>query len=379
MTQRRITRWIRKRFCDPPPTVLPWLDDPSQELNDQAAKVLRARVMPSGGNATEIVFEGTCPRCRHPTVSTHPVRSVVTTTPEAVGDAESLRLPAGLPAGAEIKSRRVTAQCRCSHVHSDRPASELGCGAPFALWVIWSASGDAAKDRAATVAPARGTSLLELEEDKDLQHAAEGQLASVRKAAESWRTGLGALLTILTVVFFVKGKDSFDDIKAGAWRWWLAVTLLAAVLLAVNGAYRALRAAYGAPRDEYVGRASFALAQLPRWLRTTPGEMDEYGTLSAWRHAFAVQAVKDLWWAKASTVASLLMVAAAATITWTAPGPPPPAFAQVTYTLGGKPHAVCGELKRGFDGRFAIKDSAGKTTPFAFGDLKSLRIVAKCG
>jgi hypothetical protein len=40
---------------------------------------------------------------------------------------------------------------------------------------------------------------------------------------------------------------------------------------------------------------------------------------------------------------------------------------------------VCGELKRGFDGRFAIKDSDGKTTPFAFGDLKSLRIVAKCG
>jgi hypothetical protein len=374
-----ISAWIREHFTEPKPTAIPWSDDPAQAYNVEAPQVLRVRVMPSRANATEIVLEGICPRCSHPTMSTHPVRSVVTTTAETLDDAESMQLPSALPAQATIKRRRVTAQCDCSHEHPGRPEAATGCGAPFALWITWDASGGSPLDRHAALSPADGTSLLELQEDKDLQHAAEGQLASVRKAAESWRNGLAALLGVLTVVFFVKGKESFDDIEGAGWRWALATTLLAAALLAINGAYRALRAAYGAPRDEYVGRASFTLARLPRRLRTTPGEMDEYGTLSAWRHAFAVQAVKDLWWAKASTVGSLLMVTVAAVITWTAPGPPPPAFAQLTYAHAGQQHVVCGELKRGFDGRFVVEDGDGKSTRVDFGELSAFKIVAKCG
>jgi hypothetical protein len=369
-----VSAWLRNRFCEPEPTAIPWSDDPAQEYNVEAARVLQARVVPSSRTATEIVLEGVCPRCCHPTVTTHPVRSVVSATLESLDAAESARLPP-LPPDADIKRRRVTAQCDCSHPHPGQPEHAAGCGAPFAIWVTWS---DAAADHQAALSPADSTSRLELEEDKDLQHAAEGQLANVRKAAESWRNGLAALLGILTVVFFVKGKASFDDIDGSGWRGALGTTLVLAALLAINGAYRALRAAYGAPRDEYVGRASFRLAGLPRLLRTTPGEMDEYGTLSAWRHAFAVQAVKDLWWAKASTVGSLILVTVAAVITWTAPGPPPPAFAKVTYTRAGQQHVVCGELKRGFDGKFVVKDADGKSTGVPFGELDALKIVAKC-
>jgi hypothetical protein len=366
--------WIRRHLSDPQPTAIPWSDDPAQEYNTRAATVLDARVMPSRANATEIVLEGICPRCCHRIVATHPTRGVELIEVESLDKAEAAHFPNTPRKEHTIKRRKLTGQCACSHEHPGRPSGTAGCGAPFALWVIWDTSGDSSEDRRALLSPAEGTSLLRLQEDKDLQHAAEGQLANVRKAAESWRNGLAALLGILTVVFFVKGKDSFNDIEPGGWRWALAITLLAAAVLAVNGAYRALRAAYGAPRDEYVGRASFALSP-PRRLRTTPGEIEEYGSLSAWRHAFAVQAIKDLWWAKASTVAALLLVMVAAVITWIAPGPPPPAFVEVRYK--GAPQSVCGELIRG-DGRLVVKEGDGKTTSIGLDSVSKIKIVAAC-
>jgi hypothetical protein len=246
------------------------------------------------------------------------------------------------------------------------------------LWIAWAPETTQGDPRAATVAAARETRLLELQEDRDLQRAAESQLANVRRAAESWRTGLAALLAVLTAVFFVKGKDSFDDIEPGRWRYGLAASLVIAALFAVYGAYRALRAAYGAPRDEYVGRASFPIGWMPRFLRTTPGEIDEYGTLSAWRHAFAVQAVRDLFHAKVSTVASLLAIVVAAVITWWAPGPPPPAYTEVTYAVGDVQRSVCGTLRSGSAGHATIVDAENTAHDFAFRELRSLRVVDAC-
>lgn len=97
--------------------------------------------------------------------------------------------------------------------------------------------------------------------------------------AENWRTGLAALLAVLTATLFIKGKSSIDDIDPGLWRWSVIVPLLLAGIAATFGAYRAIRAAYGVPRDEWV--------EVDKGLR-------KHGSLSAWSHAFAVTTVNDL-------------------------------------------------------------------------------------
>jgi hypothetical protein len=297
------------------PSLLPWSDEPDPKWNQEAANAFTARVMPDGFDATEIVLEGKCPRCRHQTVSTHPVRSVMSDQ-----EARERAAADGCPAGARNGLRRVTAQCRCRHNHPDTPDSEDGCGAPFALWVYWAREDEKGRGRDAKQWPARATSLLDLEEEIALQRSASSQLADVRRSAESWRTGLAGFLAILIAIFFIRGKDSFDDIRGGGWKALLAALLLFAAGSALYGAYRALRAAYGVPRDEYLGEVTGMFRLIPDALRTTPRDIHDYGTVSAWQHAFARQAVADLRHAKVATVVSVIAVASAAAVTWFAPG-----------------------------------------------------------
>jgi len=294
---------------------VPWSDEPDPKWNQDAANALTARVMPHGYDATEIVLEGRCPRCGHQTVSTHPVRSVMSDE-----EARAQAAADGCPAGPREGLRRVTAQCRCRHDHPETPDTEDGCGMPFALWVYWAREGEEGRRRAARRCAARATSLLDLEEELALQRSASSQLADVRRSAESWRTGLAGFLAILIAIFFIRGKDSFDDIGGAGWKALLAGLLLFAAGSALYGAYRALRAAYGVPRDEYLGEVSGVLRVIPDSLRSTPRDIHDYGTLSAWHHAFARQAVTDLRHAKVATVASVIAVASAAAVTWFAPG-----------------------------------------------------------
>jgi hypothetical protein len=323
--------------------------------------------VPDGGAATEIVLDGRCPRCLHPTASTHPLRAVVSA--DAARE-QAARDEVVSPSGHAVF--RVVAECGCAHEHTGTPGGRHGCGAPYAVWVSWpTADGPAGRARDVTVAPAAEPSALDVEEARVLRTAGATQLVDIRKAAESWRTGLAGFLAILVAVFFIKGKDSFDDIGGGGLKRALAVLLLVSAALALFGAYRALRAAYGTPRDEYLGEVSWPFRHLPA---TTPRNIYDYGTVSAWRHAAARTAVDDLRLAKVATVASLLSFAAAAAITWFAPGPSAPAYVRADDGRG----TVCGRLLQSSGGMLTIEPRQGETRTLALARLVSLDVVPSC-
>jgi hypothetical protein len=86
----------------------------------------------------------------------------------------------------------------------------------------------------------------------DLKHAQEiqelqaSELDSVRAQAEKWRTGLGGLIGLATIVAAVRGTggkaelDTIGKIVSG-------VLLLLAVVFGAVGGFVAMRAAYGFP------------------------------------------------------------------------------------------------------------------------------------
>ena len=247
------------------PSPLRWSDEPDPRWNQKAAISLTTRVMPHGHDATEIVLEGRCPRCGHQTLSTHPVRSLMSDK-EAREQAAADDCPVGSGEGL----RRVTARCRCRHDHPETPESEDGCGAPFALWVYWAQGDEAGLGREAKRWPAGATSLLDLEGELALQRWASSQLADVRRSAESWRTGLAGFLAILIAIFFIKGKESFDEIGGDGWKALMAALLLVAAGSALYGAYRALRAAYGIPQRRVPRRGLGPVSPDPKQIAEQP-------------------------------------------------------------------------------------------------------------
>jgi hypothetical protein len=348
---------------------IPWSDDPRASWSEAAAK-LEVHVAPPQGRATEIVLEGRGPRCHHDFVSTHPVRSTMS-------DEQARELAGKTDLGPTDKLRRVTAQCCCTYVHTGAPEGRAGCGAPFALWVSWpeTSVGSTEAERAVERWSAGPAEPLALEEERQLRAAATTQLADVRKAAESWRTGLAGFLAILVAVFFVKGKDSFDDIVGDGWKISLAALLLTAGVLALYGAYRALRAAYGTPRDEYLGEVSRLFRHLQP---TTPRDIYTYGTVSAWHYASARTAVGDLRQAKVATVGAMIAFGAAAAITWFAPGPSPSALAKVIYRARAGRVTTCGKLVESRNGRLGIEPASGLVRTPPLRTVESIEIVKSC-
>jgi hypothetical protein len=340
-----------------------WSDAPDQQLDQLAAQKLTARVLPNAKEPTELELLGNCPRCNHQTRWTAALRGVVGQTPKpadsAAAEAQAFREERGLPANKKVD--RVTAQCGCGYEHDKRPNGEVGCGAPFSVVVSWT-SGDA-KSRAAEVhGTDETTTRFDLDDARELQGLRKTELADVRKSAENWRTGLAALLAVLTATLFIKGKSSIDDIDPGGWRWAVIVPLLLAGIAATFGAYRAIRAAYGVPRDE--------------WVDVDKG-LQKHGSLSAWRHAFAVTTVNDLRLAKVMTVLSLGLVGLAIFLTWVAPGPPPPAFVSATFSSApDKP--ICGELTRADSGKVVIKKDDEHRVEKPFSELIALKVVDEC-
>jgi hypothetical protein len=318
---------------------------------------MSAWVVPHKKNPTEIVVFGACPRCEHQTRSTHAIREVITgaAQPKTL---EAQNLPTPQPSAV---GQRLTAQCRCGYNHPGHPDTELTCGAPYSIVVSWEPDGEG-REATVTASPTP-TTVLELEEERELQAAQKTELSDVRKAAENWRTGLAGLLAVLTAFFIIKGKESIDDIAHDWVKWVLGIVLVSAGAIAVFGAYKAIRAAYGVPRDELIRKG-----------------MKDYGTVSAWRHAYARAAVDDLRWAKVATISSLVLLALATVITWAAPGPPPPAFVNAQFAAGGEGEtaAICGELIHADSDEVLIEVRDGDVRRFSLPNIRSFSVVDEC-
>jgi hypothetical protein len=321
-------------------------------------------------------------------VSTHPVRAIMGAS-EAKAAALAEREPVEVPDGYGL--RRVAGECCCNYEHPGTPEGQAGCGAPFALWVAWSNPEKWSWKRSETLQwlernppneqrvvdrrPAASPRPLDVEEERALQVAAATQLGDTRKAAESWRTGLAGFLAILIAIFFVKGKSSFDDISGSGWKWALGTLLGVSAGLALFGAYRAIRAAYGVPRDEYLGEVPWFFRPFPP---TTPRHIYDYSTVSAWRHAMARTSVNDLRWAKLATLGSLAAFVAAAAITWAAPGRPATTYTKVTFRKAGTTATACGESVKATSDTITIKLAPSGTQTIPVSDTVSVAVVKSC-
>jgi hypothetical protein len=183
----------------------------------------------------------------------------------------------------------------------------------------------------------------------------DSQLKTVRQSAGNWRTGLAALLALITGILAIREPGTMGGLAP-----WAADTvggiLLASLALAAVGAWFALSAAYGSPA--VIDHDAFRKA----------------GGLTGVRFGLARAAVHQLRWARWATVAALALMAAAVAVTWYAPRAP---SALIEVERVADP-AVCGTLIASRSGHLDIRPEGGAAVRVPARSLVSLRLVNDC-
>lgn len=193
--------------------------------------------------------------------------------------------------------------------------------------------------------------------DRDLwEEATEESLSSVQAAAEKWRTGLAAFVTIVTGGLLIEGPEAA---KALSNQWRLAITLLGGggLLLAVLGLWHALRAAAGVPArlryEEIVAR---------------------YGSFRQFRVAAAQSAAATLATARKLVGYSLALLGLSVIAWWWTPTKPTH-LVEVTYGDS----VVCGKLQSADNQRFIVKVAgASEVTTVLFEVVDNVYVVDEC-
>jgi hypothetical protein len=143
--------------------------------------------------------------------------------------------------------------------------------------------------------------------------------------AAAWRTGLTALITLVTTGIILKGRTDTTNLT---FPWRIAVTLAigAGLGLAIVGLWHALAAEVGA--------------------RTRRNTLDDirarYASVQAYQVGQAAAAGRRLQTARTLVAIALGLLLTGVLLTWWAPVPPtkPPAYLKVTRTGG----TICGIL-----------------------------------
>jgi hypothetical protein len=183
-------------------------------------------------------------------------------------------------------------------------------------------------------------------------------LSSVQTAAEKWRTGLAAFVTLVTGGLLIKGPQAASDLTTG---WRIAVTLLtgAGLALAVVGLWLALRAAAGAP-----GSVSY------------PDIVRRFGGVRQFEVACARRASGALRWAKATMACSLSLLALAIFAWWWAPAQPAPA-PRLQISFGGS--TACGKLLSADGQRFRVQvDGEAGPLSIPFNRVENVLVRSSC-
>jgi hypothetical protein len=191
------------------------------------------------------------------------------------------------------------------------------------------------------------------------QQLSDQSLASTQAAAEKWRTGLAAFVTLATGGLLLKGPGAASDVTTG---WLIALTILAlgGLLAAIAGLWLALQATAGTP-------AKLDLADV----------VARYGGVRQFQVAAAVAASAQLRLARLVIGGSLLLFVAAIGTWWWAPPKPaqPPALISISTPSG----LVCGTLVSANGGVFTVQQAnASGPVPVPFGMATNVQIVASC-
>jgi hypothetical protein len=207
--------------------------------------------------------------------------------------------------------------------------------------------------------PSEGPTGSDLEDQARWQKLSEQSLASTQAAADKWRTGLAAFVTLATGGLLLKGTDAASDVTSG-WRIALTILALGGLLAAIAGLWLALQAAAGTP-------AKLNLSEV----------VAKFGGVRQFEVACALSASARLRAARFVVAGSLLLFVAAIGTWWWAPPKPaePPALIKVT-THGT---TVCGTLMEASHGAFTVRSaSTSSQVRVPFGAATNAQIVASC-
>ena len=207
--------------------------------------------------------------------------------------------------------------------------------------------------------PAAGPTPESVADRARWQELSEQSLSATQAAAEKWRAGLAAFVTLATGGLLLKGPSAAGDVTAG-WRIALTILALGGLLAAIAGLWLALQAAAGTP-------AKLSLTEV----------VARYGGVRQFEVACALAASAQLRLARLVIAGSLLLFVAAIGTWWWAPTAParPPALISVT-TPGG---TVCGTLISGNGSSFTVQPAhASGQVRVPFGAAANVQIVASC-
>lgn len=207
--------------------------------------------------------------------------------------------------------------------------------------------------------PPTGPTAENLQDRTRWQEISEQSLASTQAAAEKWRTGLAAFVTLATGGLLLKGPGAASDVTAG-WRIALTILALGGLLAAIAGLWLALQAAAGTP-------AKLNLTEV----------VAKYGGVRQFEVACALTASTRLRLARFVIAGSLLLFVAAIGTWWWAPPRPaqPPALISITTPSG----AICGTLISANDGAFTVQPaSAPGQVRVPFSTAANVQVVASC-
>jgi hypothetical protein len=191
------------------------------------------------------------------------------------------------------------------------------------------------------------------------------RLDTIRKTADSWRTGLIALTALFTAVTIIKGPEKASDLS-GDGRAIAGILLGASLLLLLTGSLLAMMAAYGLP-----GANQLVTGQ----------------RLRTWSGTRAEDAKRQLKLSIACFFLAVIGIAAAIAVTWFdsdwfPSGPAGVIVVDQKPTGGQSPKPVCGELKS-LDGQslvLKVKGAAGEKadTPVPLETIQAVAVKDSC-
>jgi hypothetical protein len=209
--------------------------------------------------------------------------------------------------------------------------------------------------------PSRPPTAADIDDRDRFRKLSSGSVADVRAAAEKWRTGLAALVTLVTGGLLIKGPASASDLTT----WWRVIlTLLAGggIGIAIFGLWRALKASAGLPGTQ----------QFDDIVR-------DYGSVLGFEIVQAQVAARELRLARIALMLALPLLGAALICWWWAATKPdsPPAYVQVDQASTTTP--VCGTLKSGDNGHVRVQ-VAGQENPtvIPLSDVKNIHVKSSC-
>lgn len=186
----------------------------------------------------------------------------------------------------------------------------------------------------------------------------ESSLDTTRAAAEKWRTGLAALLTLVTTGLLVSGHSTLDDMPVG-WRAGVSVLLVVGLGLAVAGLWYALAAASGVPG-----------------LVSLDDIVDKHGSVAGYRLSEANRAARQLATARWLVLASLVVLLSGVVLSWWAPSG---ASSGTSMSVTTESSVVCGAPVPDIEGEIRL-DVAGSSEDalIPLSDVVNLEVVPDC-